>query len=70
MQATEQAIRDQYEQERSMDNEIDAYRRDIFKEQVRGEHWAGVLKKIEAQADFLQDQNGLCKDKQSDLQVR
>ncbi|KAK9829105.1 hypothetical protein WJX72_003917 [[Myrmecia] bisecta] len=69
LKATEEAIRQQYEQERSIENEVQAYRKDIVKTQVKNEQLTAVLRKVEGEAQYLQTQNDTSKEKQEALQV-
>jgi len=68
-QALEDAITKQHEQERSIENEIDAYRKDIVREQIRNEQLTAVMTKLEGESGFLQTQNDTMVRKQEKLQV-
>ena len=69
MQALEDAITEQHEQERSIENEIHAYRKDIVREQIRNEQLTAVMRKLEGDSGFLQTQNETAVKKQEKLQV-
>lgn len=69
-QALEEAITEQHEQERSIENEIEAYRKDIVREQIRNEQLTAVMTKLEGESGFLQTQNDSMVKKQEKLQVR
>ena len=69
LKALEDAITEQHEQERSIENEIDAYRKDIVREQIRNEQLTAVMTKLEGESGFLQTQNDTMVRKQEKLQV-
>ena len=69
VQALEEAITEQHEQERSIENEIEAYRKDIVREQIRNEQLSAVMTKLEGESGFLQSQNDSAVKKQEKLQV-
>lgn len=69
LQALEDAITQQHEQERSIENEIHAYRKDIVREQIRNEQLTAVMRKLEGESGFLQTQNDTAVKKQEKLQV-
>lgn len=69
IQALEDAITEQHEQERSIENEIHAYRKDIVREQIRNEQLTAVMHKLEGESGFLQTQNDTAVKKQEKLQV-
>lgn len=68
-QALEDAITEQHEQERSIENEIQAYRKDIVREQIRNEQLTTVMRKLEGESGFLQTQNDVMIKKQEKLQA-
>ena len=68
-QALEEAITEQHEQERSIENEIEAYRKDIVREQIRNEQLTAIMTKLEGESGFLQTQNESMVKKQEKLQV-
>ena len=68
-QALEDAITEQHEQERSIENEIEAYRKDIVHEQIRNEQLTAVMTKLEGESGFLHSQNDTMVKKQEKLQV-
>ena len=68
-QALEDAITEQHEQERSIENEIDAYRKDIVREQIRNEQLTAVMTKLEGESGFLRTQNDSMVKKQEKLQA-
>lgn len=68
-QALEEAITEQHEQERSIENEIEAYRKDIVREQIRNEQLTAVMTKLEGESGFLRTQNETMVKKQEKLQV-
>lgn len=68
-QALEDAITQQHEQERSIENEIEAYRKDIVREQIRNEQLTAVMTKLEGESGFLRSQNDTTVKKQEKLQV-
>ena len=68
-QALEDAITEQHEQERSIENEIEAYRKDIVREQIRNEQLTAVMTKLEGESGFLRTQNDSMVKKQEKLQV-
>ena len=68
-QALEDAITEQHEQERSIENEIEAYRKDIVHEQIRNEQLTAVMTKLEGESGFLRSQNDTMVKKQEKLQV-
>ncbi|KAA6423115.1 MAG: hypothetical protein FRX49_07102 [Trebouxia sp. A1-2] len=68
LRALEDAITEQHEQERSIENEIDAYRKDIVREQIRNEQLTAVMTKLEGESGFLQTQNDTMVRKQEKLQ--
>lgn len=68
-QALEDAITEQHEQERSIENEIEAYRKDIVREQIRNEQLTAVMTKLEGESGFLRSQNDAMVKKQEKLQV-
>ena len=65
----EEAITEQHEQERSIENEIEAYRKDIVREQIRNEQLTAIMTKLEGESGFLQTQNDSMVKKQEKLQV-
>lgn len=69
VQALEDAITEQHEQERSIENEIEAYRKDIVREQIRNEQLTAVMTKLEGESGFLNSQNDTMVKKQEKLQV-
>ena len=68
-QALEEAITEQHEQERSIESEMDAYRKDIVREQIRNEQLTAVVTKLEGESGFLHTQNQAMLNKQEKLQV-
>ncbi|KAL3137705.1 hypothetical protein ABBQ38_004975 [Trebouxia sp. C0009 RCD-2024] len=66
--ALEDAITEQHEQERSIENEIEAYRKDIVREQIRNEQLTAVMTKLEGESGFLNSQNDTMVKKQEKLQ--
>ncbi|DBA91706.1 TPA: hypothetical protein ACH3X1_003305 [Trebouxia sp. C0004] len=68
LRALEDAITEQHEQERSIESEIDAYRKDIVREQIRNEQLTAVMTKLEGESGFLQTQNDTMVRKQEKLQ--
>lgn len=68
LEAINTAIREQYQQTLAIDTEIDGYKRDITKEQIKNEQLTAVLKKVEGEAQFIIKQIEACVEKQQRLQ--
>mmetsp|Transcript_9071 Transcript_9071/g.15585 ORF Transcript_9071/g.15585 Transcript_9071/m.15585 type:complete len:897 (+) Transcript_9071:228-2918(+) len=68
LQATEEALRKQHEQELSIDTEYDGYKRSIKAEQLENEKLIAVLKKVEADAEFLTKTINTLREKKEKLQ--
>uniref|UniRef100_A0A7S0QXY1 Coiled-coil domain-containing protein 40 n=1 Tax=Pyramimonas obovata TaxID=1411642 RepID=A0A7S0QXY1_9CHLO len=68
LQATEEALRKQHEQELSIDTEFEGYKRSIKGEQQENEKLTGVLKKVEADAEFITKTVNQLREKKEKLQ--
>ena len=68
LQATEDAVRRQREQEMAIESEIEGYKRSIKGEQQENERLTGVTSKLEAEQSFLHGQQNTLKDKLARLQ--
>eukprot|EP00798_Chlamydomonas_sp_ICE-L_P001679 gene1679-33074_t len=66
--AIQDAIRDQQQQDLSIQTEITGYKKDIVKQQIQNEALTSVLKKVEAESQFLSKQIETCVEKQQRLQ--
>ena len=56
LQATEDALRKQREQQLAMESEIEGYKKSVRTEQIKNEQLTSVLKKLEGEAEFLKKQ--------------
>jgi len=68
LQATEEALRKQREQELAIEGEIEGYKRSIKGEQANNEQLTGVLKKVETEAEYMQKNITTLKEKKEKLQ--
>ncbi|KAG1659381.1 hypothetical protein FOA52_007844 [Chlamydomonas sp. UWO 241] len=62
------ALRDQAQQQMTMENEIDAYKKDIVKQQISNESLTALLKKVEGDSAFVMRQIEASTEKQARLQ--
>ena len=56
LQATEDALRKQREQQLAMESEIEGYKKSVRTEQIQNEQLTSVLKKLEGESEFLKKQ--------------
>lgn len=68
LQATEEALRKQREQELAIEGEIEGYKRSIKQEQGTNEMLTGVLKKVEGEAEGMQKNITTLREKREKLQ--
>jgi len=68
LSAIQDAMHKQQEQERSLQQEIEGFRRDIIAEQLKNEQLTGVLRKLEGDQQFIVKQSETATEKQSRLQ--
>jgi len=67
LQATEDALRKQREQQLAMESEIEGYKKSVRTEQVQNEQLTSVLKKLEGEAEFLKKQLAQSQEKKEAL---
>ena len=68
LQATEDAVRRQREQEMAIDSEIEGYKRSIKAEQQENEKLTAVISKLDSEQSFLHGQQNVVREKQARLQ--
>ena len=68
LSAIQIAMREQQQQELSIESEIQGYKKDIIKQQINNEALTAVLKKVEAESQFVSKQIETMVEKQSMLQ--
>lgn len=66
--AIQDALHQQQQQEISMDLEVEGYKKDISKEQIRNEQLTLVVKRVEGESDFLTKQIAIMAERQEKLQ--
>lgn len=62
------AIYEQQQQDMTIDNEMEGYRRDIVKEQLKNEQLTSILKKVEGESEFLMKNISTLREKHERLQ--
>eukprot|EP00877_Chromochloris_zofingiensis_P014228 jgi/Chrzof1/9059/Cz03g34170.t1 len=65
--AIQDAMREQQQQELSLDTEIQGFKKDITKEQLRNEQLTAVVRKVEGESDFVSKQISIMVEKQDRL---
>mmetsp|Transcript_21916 Transcript_21916/g.41797 ORF Transcript_21916/g.41797 Transcript_21916/m.41797 type:complete len:894 (+) Transcript_21916:65-2746(+) len=68
LQATEEALRKQREQEMAIDTEVEGFKRSVKQEQAKNEQLTGVLKKVEGEAEHVSKAINTLRDKKEKLQ--
>ena len=68
LQATEDAVRRQREQEMAIESEIDGYKRSIKVEQQENEKLTAIVSKLDSEQSFLHGQQNAVKEKHARLQ--
>jgi len=67
LQATEEALQQQGEQEMAIEGEIEGYKKSIKVEQQKNEQLTGILKKVEGEEEFLKKQQATIDEKSNKL---
>eukprot|EP00793_Prasinoderma_coloniale_P004897 PRCOL_00000658-RA len=69
LQATEEALRKQTEQERAIEQEIEGFKRQIRAEQEKNEQLTDVQRKVEAEAEYLKKTIASIQERQEELKA-
>ena len=68
LSSIQDAIREQDQQELNIQNEIEGYKKDIAKEQIKNEQMTALLRKVEAESGFITKQIEASVERQGRLQ--